>query len=129
ACAHDALVANVVDCQYRTGSGEQPVPRVTRLQVKGDQRRVPVVAVKDVGREAHVLAHLDRGSGEQQETQVLVVIRRVDAVALVELRATQEVQRYVGAGEEGSVDGVPAFVAPEPHRHVLQVLHRQNLEL
>src|SRR5690606_7033719 len=50
ACAHDALVANVVDCQYRTGSGEQPVPRVTRLQVKGDQRRVPVVAVKDVGR-------------------------------------------------------------------------------
>ena len=87
----EPLVGDVVDRQHRLGVLEEAVPAVEGLEIDRHQRRVPVVAMHDVGAEAHSLAALENGAREESEAQVLVPFAGVEAVALVELGTVDEI--------------------------------------
>jgi len=75
------------------------------VEVHGEERRVPVVGVDDVGREAEELAAADDGPGEEGESLDAVVVavetRRVDVLAIEEVVIGYKDQRNVGAGDGG----------------------------
>src|SRR5262245_36496260 len=87
----DALVADVVNREDRARPGEQAIPGVNRAQVERRERRVPVVAMKDVRREPEALTGLERRACQQQKAQVLVRSGAIDARSVVQGRAVHQV--------------------------------------
>ena len=118
-----------MDGQNRLAVAEQPVPVVDRLEVERHQRRMPVVAVEDVGPPAHALAALDGGAREQGEAQVLVPLAGVDAVAVKQLRAVDEVDVDLAGRRPADEHRAGEMVRAEPQVQVAQEVDRRHVVL
>lgn len=99
----EPLVAEVVDGEDRARGAEQAIPRVQRLEVEGNQRGLPVVTVEDLRTPLHALAALQSRAREQGEAEVLVGVVRVEARAVEEHGAMDEVHRHLGPGQPRAV--------------------------
>ena len=119
--AERALVGEVVDREERARLREEAIPPVTRLEREREEGGLPVVAVDDVGREAHALAHLERGTRQHEEAQVLVGICRVERRAMVDGRAVDEMNGR-GARALGDEDVDRVAVRAEADLDVAQEL-------
>ncbi len=96
-----ALVADVVDGKHRARVMERGIVRIQAAQQDRHQRRLPVVAVKNVGR-AQDLRRLDRGAAEKPEAlRVIAVVAERCAVESVAI----EVRRIVDKVESDTVSG------------------------
>ena len=107
------LVAQIVDGQHRTGPRKQRLGRACRLQVQGQQRRVPVVAMDDVRGQPQAAAGLQRGPAEQQETQVLVGTVAVEAAPRVQRRTVDEQQVRQSCAAPAAQDRVAVALRAE----------------
>ncbi len=70
----DALVAEVVDREDRSGAPEGAAVLIQFLYIKGDERRLPVIAVNDVGPEIQGAAELNNSAREEDEPFGIVAI-------------------------------------------------------
>src|SRR5205823_6490529 len=123
----DALVADVVDGEHRAGRAKQWLARPHRAQEERRERRVPVVAMQNPGREAEPPARLERGAREGEEAQVLVGIAGVDRAARVELRTIDEV--HGRASRQPPVEHREhVVVRPQSERQALEALDRLGLD-
>jgi len=105
----DALEGEVVDRDDRARRGEERVAGVGDLQVGGDQRRVPVVGVRDVGLEVQRARRLE--SRARVEGEALVV--DVEAVGGVSVERVPVAAVIVGVLEKDHVHAVDAL-GPQP---------------
>ncbi len=120
------LVADVVDGQNRAGVGEQAVPAVEGPQQQRPEPSMPVMAVKDMGTEAKVLAAFDGDARQRQETQVLVRRARVNGLPTIKRRAVDEVHRGVGAGQYRRADRIVIAVRSNADAQIGKLHHRRD---
>jgi len=88
-----------VNGEHRPARLKEPVPGVEGLFQEGHERRLPVVRVKDVGREAETLADLENRATEVREPQRLVGVVGVERRPSIEAGAVDEVDRCFGTGK------------------------------
>ena len=85
-----ALVGDVVDGKDGLDPVELVQMTVVQVQIHGDQGRLPVVAVDDVGGEIQIEQGLQHRTGEEGEP-LAVVVEAVQAAALEVILVIQEV--------------------------------------
>src|SRR5690606_37976909 len=78
------LVGEVVDRHQAAGVGKKTVPGIYRLHQQWPEARVPVIAMQDLRRKAHVLAAQQRRVCQQQEAQVLIGVGGIQARASIQ---------------------------------------------
>src|SRR5207302_5562695 len=70
----DALVVEIVNRVDRPRAAELIAPAQSRMKINGKQRRMPIVRVDDVRRDAEHLASADDGAAEEGEALDAVVV-------------------------------------------------------
>ena len=106
-----ALVLDIMDAEHRPDGAVAGVPDAVVLQVDGDQRRLPVVAVDDVRPELQVVQHFHHCPGEKAEALAVIGIA-IEPRAAEVLLVIQEVpgDALPLQGEESAVAVPPAKV-------------------
>ena len=127
-----ALVGHVVDGEHGGGAVERPGP-FHRVDVDGNQRRLPVVGVDHVRHEVDRLAELERAAREEGEA--LQVVRVALAGRAVEVRpievpvVLEEVDRDVAARQVAQPESGAGHAPPHGHPDgSLQPLQRVPVE-
>ena len=115
AAVGDPLVREVVD-RVEAGRAVEGLRPLHGVDVHGDERRLPVVRVHDVGMPAERLAELERAAREEREALEVVGVRlrggAVQVLPVVVVMVLEEVDGHVAPGEpaqaHAAVGGAPA---------------------
>ena len=86
------------------------------LEQQWRECRVPVVRVHDLGCEVHALAAFERGSSQRQVADVLVRGVGIDARAVEQRGAVDQVHPQVGVRHPCGLHVVLEFVRPDSNR-------------
>ena len=117
----DALVTDVVDREYAAGRAEDlRVPCIGRAQQQRRERRVPVIAMHDIRREAEPLAAFERRACEHQVAHVLVVRVRINEGTVEHGWAVHELHPEVRTRKPRFPDVVAVLVGADPYGQALQ---------
>ena len=111
----DSPIAEIVNAGQRFAAGERGVGVQGVMQIGGDQSRLPVVAMEDIGAEK-VAGHLEGRARQQPKPDR--IIRKVAILVAVEAGAVIKrriVQKVIGNGSIfGAIDAGVEYPGADP---------------
>ena len=103
-----------MDCENTLGLGEPiAVPSEARLYNEGQQGGLPIIGMDDIWRKTEMLTRRQRRIAKDDVPKVLVRVFGVDALAVIQAGAIDEMNLQVGLRQGGRLDRVDHFVGTD----------------